>query len=61
MRESAHSVCGVDGKTYDNESVARCQGVEVECDGDCPCHNNGGHPKDITATPYVGCWLISKC
>ena len=30
-------VCGVDGKTYGNECVARCFGVREKCNGQCPC------------------------
>ena len=39
-------VCGVDGKTYDNPSVARCNGVEVQCDGECPCDDAGSGNDD---------------
>ena len=30
-------VCGVDGKTYGNECVARCFGMREKCNGQCPC------------------------
>ena len=30
-------VCGVDGKTYVNEYDLKCQKVDKNCDGDCPC------------------------
>ena len=36
-------VCGVDGETYRNKCVA---GIEVKCDGKCPC-SNGEDMKDI--------------
>ena len=31
-------VCGNDGNSYGNACGAGCEGVEVECDGKCPCH-----------------------
>ena len=34
-------VCGVDGETYPNLSSIGCKGVEVECEGDCPCDDAG--------------------
>ena len=43
-------VCGVDGQTYGNECAAGCEGVDVECNGECPC--DGGkdyfHIKDCS-------------
>lgn len=30
-------MCGDDGEEYSNECLARCQGVEVKCMGECPC------------------------
>ena len=30
-------VCGVDGVDYVNDCVAKCEDVEVSCEGSCPC------------------------
>ena len=30
-------VCGEDGRTYNNNCLAECEDVKVECDGGCPC------------------------
>ncbi len=30
-------VCGSDGKTKSNKCMAACHGVEVDCQGTCPC------------------------
>ena len=32
-------VCGVDGETYGNKCGAASVGIEVKCDGKCPCSN----------------------
>ena len=37
-------VCGVDGQTYGNECAAGCDGVDVECNEECPC--SGGNDYD---------------
>ena len=44
-------VCGIDGETYDNPSVARCKGVEVQCDGECPCDDVGSGNDDNEEKP----------
>ena len=41
-------VCGENGVTYGNPCGAECAGVEVECDGECPCKGKNG---------YTGCHL----
>jgi len=33
-------VCGTNSITYGNECEAMCEGVEVECEGECPCPSN---------------------
>jgi len=30
-------VCGVNGKSYANSCLAKCDGVETKCSGKCPC------------------------
>merc|ERR1712212_958886 len=30
-------VCGMNGVEYSNECAARCEGVEIDCEGECPC------------------------
>ena len=30
-------VCGEDGKAYNNNCLAGCEDVRVECEGGCPC------------------------
>merc|ERR550534_1662700 len=30
-------VCGVDGKSYANSCLAKCDGVKTKCSGKCPC------------------------
>ena len=37
-----HSVCGEDGKTYMNECLAKCDSVNIKCDGGCPCKETIG-------------------
>ena len=33
-------VCGTDGKNYGNACNAHCEGVDVECAGECPCDDD---------------------
>ena len=40
-------VCAEDGRTYDNECRAREGGVEVKCDGQCPCSAAGSDCYEI--------------
>ena len=34
-------VCGFDGKTYGNLCFAKLNGTTAECEGECPCKNDG--------------------
>ena len=38
-------VCGMDGKTYINDYDLKCQKVDKNCDGDCPCKIDCMIPK----------------
>ena len=44
-------VCGKNGKTYWNECLARCENVEMECRGACPCGGGDIKEKIVTETP----------
>ena len=35
--EIGSPVCGENGKEYENDCLAKCDGVEKKCDGKCPC------------------------
>ena len=43
-------VCGKNGKTYWNECLARCENVEMECRGACPCGGGDIKEKIVTET-----------
>jgi len=45
-------VCGADGKTYSNGCKA-C-GVQVACDGECPCSGATSGPTGSTSKPVTG-------
>ena len=34
-------VCGVNGKTYGNECLAKCAEIAIACAGPCPCAQPG--------------------
>jgi len=40
-------VCGVDGEQYANACAAECEGMEIDCEGVCPCKSNCFCPKNI--------------
>jgi len=37
-----HRVCGVDGNIYNNECLAKCAEIAVDCQGECPCQQLAG-------------------
>ena len=48
-------VCGADGKNYWNECLAKCEGVSVQCQGECPCTNPRLQttPATTTVSPFL--------
>ena len=44
-------VCGVDGETYGNKCGAASVGIEVKCDGKCPCSN--GEDYECICVPLL--------
>jgi len=44
-------ICGVDGKTYTDICMAKCEGIKMDCDGNCPCK---GCRCESTYAPVCG-------
>ena len=51
-------MCGVDERTYSNRCEAECQGVEVECEGECICTGQQQFPVVQRSSDYL---LLHKC
>ena len=52
-------VCGVDGETYGNKCGAASVGIEVQCDGKCPCSNGEDMKVDISGEDDY-CYVCAK-
>ena len=51
-----HYVCGEDAKTYMNECLAKCDSVDIKCDGNCPCKESRGEFCIAFISTYIfGC------
>jgi hypothetical protein len=44
-------VCGVDGVTYEAICGIACVPVDIACEGNCPCANNGGSGGGASCAP----------
>eukprot|EP00210_Caulerpa_lentillifera_P004563 g4353.t1 len=53
-------VCGSDEETYENECYALCAGVEVVCEGTCPCETPSPSPHTTAPEPTPSIILATK-
>ena len=51
-------VCGGDGKEYNNYCLADCEGVSVDCEGNCPCKGNNKNIKLLKCTFKVLVFIL---
>jgi len=54
----APGVCGIDGDTYPNSCVAGKSGVEVVCEGPCPCKDTEPIPNHQINSNNLFYWVL---